>query len=132
MSISNASILKDGVIGVTGGTTTALSSLGNTLNENSVVFDGTGLLDRSTGSFVAKAPAKTASSPNGYTQARNTMVLRFPKTLASGEIVFNTARVQLAFDVETTTAEKETVRGMVAQFLSDDDFDAYWNDQVVL
>ncbi len=132
MSINAASVLKDGTIAVTGGVATPMTSLGSTLNENSVVFDGSSLLDRSSGLFTIKAPSKTSTSPNGYTQARNQMVLRFPKTLASGDVVYNTARVQLSFDVETTSAEKETIRGLVSQMISDDDFDGYWNDQVVL
>lgn len=129
MSISAASILKDGVIAVTGGTAKSFSSLGNTLHENRVVFDGTGILSRSSADFVSKSPTYSSSSPSNYTQARNTVTFRFPKTLASGDVVYNTARIQIATDVETTSAEIDTLRGIVAQVLSDTDFDGYWRNQ---
>lgn len=131
MSISSASILTGATLAASGGTALPFTSLGNTLNENSVVYGGTGILDRKTGQFLTRLPVVNSNSPSGYSQARNIVNLRYPKTLASGETVYNTVKLTIACDVETTDAEKLEIRDDLAQILFDTDFQAFWDDLVV-
>lgn len=131
MTISAAAPLKDGVISATGGSAVPFSSIGDNIGENHVFFDGTDIRTRSSGTFVSKAPKKSVNTPSGYTQQRNTAVLHFPLTLASGEVVVNTVRIEIATDVETSDAVKETIRGLAAQVIYENAFDEFWNHGVV-
>ncbi len=131
MSISASAPLKDGVVSATGGSAVPFTSIGDNIGENHVYFDGTDIRTRSSATFVSKAPKKSTTAPSGYTQQRNTAVLHFPLTLASGEVVVNTVRVEIATDVETSDAIKETIRGLVAQVVYENSFDEFWNHGVV-
>lgn len=131
MSIGSASILKDGTISVTGGTATAMLATGSNMDQVQAVFDGTSFVDRSSARFSVKPPSAQASAPSGYTQARNEVYVKVPITLADGTVVFNTVNVKMSFDVATTAAQKDTVRGIIAQIVADTDFDGFWRDQVL-
>jgi len=129
MTIQAASVLVDGTIAVTGGTATALTSMGNTLNEHSTYYGGTDYLSRNTVSFKVKAPKVSASAPNGYTQARNEVLVKSPLVLDNGNLTNNTVRIIFSCDVETTDAEKVTLLETAAQMISDSDFANYWAAQ---
>lgn len=128
MSLNSASILVDGTIGVTGGTATPFTRLSGDQNVANTAFNGTSLLDRWRAMFTRKEPKVSASSPDGYTQARRKVLVKIPKTLASGALTYNTILVEYARSVETTAAEVVTQRGVASQLIQDPDFDGFWDD----
>lgn len=72
------------------------------------------------GNFKVAKP--NASSPNGYTQARAALTFKKPKLLANGKITVNTIQVSIAYDWETTDAEKQELLDVGAQMCYDSDF----------
>lgn len=130
MAISSASVLKDGTVSTTGGTATSLASLGNTLGQHNCYFDdGSEFLAQSNIDFTVKAPKVSATAPNGYTQARNTVLIKVPLALDNGSVTVNTVRIDFASDIEMTDAERLTMRVYAAQILSDSDFTEFWDNQ---
>ena len=126
MSLSSASILKDGTIGVTGGTAKAFTRIGGDLNVAKCVFDGTNYLDRTEAIFTRKEPQPVGSSPDGYSKVRRYVYLKVPKVLASGETVYDYVKVEFARSVETTAAETTTLLITASQLFSDSDFADFW------
>ncbi len=126
MSISTASVLKDGTLSATGGTASALTTLGESLSEHKAYVDGPDFLTRSDISFTVKAPKVSSGAPNGYTQHRSICLIKTPLVLDNGNTTVNTVKIEFSTDVETTDAEKETLRVYAAQLLFDSDFDDFW------
>lgn len=127
-----ASIIKEGATAVaaTGGTDVTLVSLGIQGNKNTLYFStDTNLSTRRLAEFSVKAHAVSASAPGGYTQARNTILVKFPKTLANGAITINTVKVEVAYDPQTTQAEVETYCETVAQMLGTSAFMDFQKNQ---
>jgi hypothetical protein len=90
-------------------------------------FDGdTELLTAKSIDFSVKEPTVSASAPNGYTQARRVALLRFPLELDNGNRTVCTAKVELAVDVEATSAEIAEYVLITSQVLADADFAAFW------
>lgn len=110
------------------GTATTLSSLGikdgKTL-ETFLASDTDFLLRRSL-AWSSRQAVVSPSAPNGYTQARNNVLLRFPKLLANGKYTVNTVRIEQSFDVECTTGEKTDQILLASQALGDADFRDFW------
>jgi hypothetical protein len=132
MTISTSSIAIGTAISVTGGIATGLISKGDTLDlHNTVLDDGAAFKDHTNVDFSIKSPKVSASAPAGYTQARNVVVIKKPKTLANGNITYNSMRVELSCDSETTEAEKDSLRELAAQVIFDTDYDQFWNDQAM-
>lgn len=128
MSLATASILKDGTLAATGGTATAFTRISGDNVSALCVFDGTSILSRTEATMSRKSPKVNAGSPDGYTQARRTIVIKIPRTLASGALTYDTWRVESARSVETTAAQHTTAKGEVAQILFDTDFDEFWEE----
>lgn len=132
MSLNSSSILVDGTVATTGGTATSLVSKGNTLSQHNLILDdGSDLLAQTEFEATIKSPKKSATAPNGYTQARNTVLIKVPLALDNGLVTFNTVKVEIACDVETTDAEKLSMRVLAAQMLHDSDYVSFWDDQSV-
>jgi hypothetical protein len=132
MSIKDSSVLIDGTIAVTAGTATGMLSKGDTIERHNVVLDdGSAFKDQTELTFQVKAPKVSSSAPAGYTQARNIVTIVVPKTLANGLITKNTLRIELSNDSETTDSERDSLRNLASQILSDSDFDQYWDSQAV-
>jgi hypothetical protein len=131
MSITTASLLKDGTIAASAGTSVSLQSLGKNLSEQKVYFDGSSVLDRSSADFSVKVPKVKADAPSGYTQARSTVFIRVPKTLPDGSVTFNTVTITVAADVASTASDVDRLRSYGAQALAAADFDAFWQGQSV-
>lgn len=130
MTILNASILVDGTVATTGGTATTFVSKGNTLNAHSaIVDDSSEFIAQSTCNFSIKDPKVSVSSPNGYTQARNTVKFNVPLALDNGNYTVNTLTIQLSVDPETTDAEIESMLVFGAQLLHDSDYSDFWKKQ---
>lgn len=126
MSIENASINLDGVIGVTGGTADSLNSLGGDRSSKRVYFNGTDIRTRSSAEFTVQEPKSKADAPNGYTQARRKVKGLVPMTLTNGLVTSNGFEISLHADVEAGTTEIEHLRSLIAQFATDSDFDGFW------
>lgn len=130
MAISGGAILLDGTVSATGGTSTTLLSKGENGETNKVLLnDGVAFISQKTIDFTVKEPRVSASSPSGYTQAREIVVLKFPKILADGSRTVNTLRLELSTDINTTDAERLTMRSAGAQLLVDSDITSFWNSQ---
>lgn len=132
MSLSNASVLSGATMSPSGGTALAFESQGSTLATNKLIVTAdTDLRTRREISATIKEPRVQASAPNGYTQARSILVFKAPLSLDNGNITVNTLRIELAFDVETTDAEKDELLVLGSQFLNDSDFTGFFKNLVV-
>lgn len=130
MSINAASITVGATFAPTGGSATTLKT--KTLSESKhVVFldDGASIAAQTVLEFSQKQPKVSSSAPNGYTQQRNTVLIKFPFALDNGSSTVNTAKVEVACDVELTAAEKLSMREYLLHLLSDSDFLEFWDDQ---
>lgn len=128
--------LKDGNLSVTstaitatGGSADTLKSISDDSSKHTLYYGTGGFLGRSIVEFSKTEPQANASSPSGYTQARCSLVVKQPKTLANERTTVNTVRVQLAADVETTDAEKLEMVRIVAQLLGLADYSNFWTNQ---
>lgn len=136
MSIKNATVQKDPATVTYGtGTSTTLKTLGDSLNQHSTYLAVTGedlpLQQRVELVASIKQPKVQESAPNGYTQARNILLLKTPLVLDNGGSTVMTARVEIAVDVEATSAEKSTIRHYLAQLLTESSFEEFWNSQSI-
>lgn len=131
MSLETASVLKDGTVATTGGTAKALTSLGNTLNQHNLYLEGPDHLTRLEVVATVKEPKPSTNAPNGYTQARSTILLKSPLALDNGNSTVNTIQISFACDVEMTDAEKQTMLVYAAQLIHDSDFSEFWKNQSV-
>jgi hypothetical protein len=134
MSLKTASVLKDGTVATTGGTATTFIDKGTSPQCNSwvgILDDGSEFLAQSSATFTVKDPKVQSSAPNGYTQARSSVVLKVPLALDNGEYTLNTIKIELAVDHETTAAEIATMKVYAAQFLQDSDFTEFWTKQAL-
>jgi len=130
MAINGGAILLDGTVSATGGTSTTLLSKGENGETHKVLFnDGSAFVSQKTFEFSVKEPRVSASAPSGYTQARSSVILKFPKILADGSRTVNTLRLELSTDINTTDAERLTMRSAGAQLLVDSDITSFWNAQ---
>jgi len=130
MSLNNAAVVTaPSAFAPTGGTTLQFASMGSAASGKLTLYvpADTDLRVRRTMDLTAKQPAISTNAPNGYTQARAAAVFKLPKVLANGKITVGTARVELAYDVEFTTAEINQLKHVIAQAVLDSDFDAVWS-----
>jgi len=127
-----ASVNVDGTVATTGGTATSFKSLGNTINQHNLVLDdGSEFEARTLLEASVKTPKVSASAPNGYTQARNTMLLKVPLALDNGLVTVNTVKIEIASDIEMTDAERLSMRVLAAQLIHDSEFVDFWDLQSV-
>jgi hypothetical protein len=132
MTLETASINIDGTVATTGGTATGLISKGQGLNSHVLILDNSAeFVAQQTVAFSTKDPKVNSGSPNGYTQARSSAVLRVPLLLDNGEYTINTMKLELAVDHETTDAEIESMLVTAAQLIHDADFSDFWKKQTV-
>lgn len=132
MTIASSQVLIDSTPSFTAGTATTLKH--KTDSDNSIIVfldDGSDLVSQKTVEFSYKGPKVQAGTPNGYTQARNSVVVKSPFILDNGELTVNTVRIEIAVDSELTAAEKLTLRDWAAQLLLDSDYTEFWDDQTV-
>lgn len=132
MSISSASVLKDGTVATTGGSAVSLVSKGQDLGQFAVLFDdGSEFIAQTTALFTISEPKVRPTAPNGYTQARSAVVMHVPLALDNGNVTKNSLKIELAVDHEATASEIETMLVYGAQLLHDADFSAFWKQQVL-
>lgn len=132
MPVSTAALLTGATIAPSGGTALQFASAGSTMDKNKIyVSADTDLRTRREIELTVKYPKVQVSAPNGYTQARSLVTLKFPKTLANGLVTVNTITVNMSTDVETTVAEKLEYRKVAAQVLIDADFTAFFDSLAI-
>jgi hypothetical protein len=127
MTINAATPIIGGTYVVpSGGTADALSAFGSR-TEMEARFDAdTEYLTAKTAVFSQKEPAVANSAPNGFTQARRSVLVKFPLELDNGNRTVNTIRIELGVDVEATSAEIAEYCLIASQILGDTDFSAFW------
>jgi hypothetical protein len=130
MTIASASIDVDCTFTPSGGTATTLKTK-ESEGTGHIVFldDGSDLISQKIVEFSYKKPKVQASAPNGYTQGRNSVVIKSPLGLDNDERTVNTVRIEVACDYETTAAEKLTLRNLAIHSLLDSEFLEFWDDQ---
>jgi hypothetical protein len=130
MTIANASIPIGATFAPSGGSATTIKTKeANGPRHLAFLDDGSALLDQQTADFSYKAPKVSVGAPNGYTQARNTVVVKVPLTLANGNLTVNTIRIEQSCDFETSAADKASLREWAVHLLNDSDFTEFWDDQ---
>lgn len=133
MSLNNASIFADATITSSAGTALPFGSLGSVAGSNTLyALDDADIRTRRDIICTTVQPRTKADAPNGYTQARSTAFIKVPLSLDNGGLTVNTIRIELATDVETTDAEKATLRGLAVQALIDGDFQEFWDNQSIV
>jgi hypothetical protein len=127
MSINGATPIVGGTYAApTSGSADTLSASGG-VNEVKALFDGdTEFLTAKSMIFTTKEPKVSASAPNGYTQARRAVTLKFPLELDNDARTINTIRVELSVDVEATAAEIAEYCLIASQVLGDADYASFW------
>lgn len=128
MPISTATINSGATVSASGGTALTFASRGSEPGRNVIyVASDTDLRTRREADFSVSYPKIQGSAPNGYTQARRTVVMKFPLVLENGNVTVNTIRIVLSTDVETTDAEIGEYLALGAQAMIDTDFSSYWS-----
>lgn len=79
--------------------------------------------------FTKTAPKVEPSAPNGYTQVRTKEVIKIPLLLDNGKYTVNTVKVEVAYDVETSDAERLELRSLAAQSLINSNITPVWDAQ---
>jgi len=132
MAIAGSAILMGASVPTfSGGTSQSLVEKSREGNSSRSFFvdDGVDLLNQKIVTFAYKAPKPQTSAPNGYTQARNSLVYKKPFALDNGNLTVHTSRVEHSFDFEATAAEKLAQRVECAQLEIIAAYDDFWNDQ---
>jgi hypothetical protein len=75
--------------------------------------------------FTRTEPKVSSSAPGGYTQQRSSGLVVTPITLANGNTTTNTASYNLAFDPESSVAQKLEQRLVLVQMIMDSELDAF-------
>lgn len=127
--INGASFAIGASFAPTGGTATDVKTKTNVEKHIAYLDDGSALIDQKVLEFSSKDPVVNASAPNGYTQARSTVVVKVPLSLDNGNRTINTVKMEIACDIETTDAEKATLREYALHCLSDSDIQEFWDEQ---
>lgn len=130
MTILNTAVMSGGPVTHTGGTAETLLKQSDSSTEVECYLDGASSFAlRKTIVLGVKRPKVSASSPSGYTQKRNTVLIRFPITLASGEVTVCTGKVEIAADIEMSALEITYLRKYLSDFLVTSDTDEFWENQ---
>jgi NAD(P)H-dependent FMN reductase len=116
-----ASTIKEGAttVAASGGTDVTLVSMGIQGNTNTLYFStDTNLATRRLAKFTYKPTASSSNSPGGYSLARNTVKVVFPKVLANeAGTSQDFIEVTVGSHPESTQAEVESRLEQVAQFI---------------
>jgi hypothetical protein len=132
MSLSNASINSGATGSFSGGSALAFESRGIEAGRNVLYATAdTDLRTRREIDCSVSYPKVQATAPNGYTQARSTLVIKVPIELDNGNTTVNTFRIVLSTDVETSDTQIDEMLVLGAQTLLDADFAAFWKAKSV-
>lgn len=128
MAITSIAFKSGATLPLTGGSADAVASGGKGIDKSILVFTGDpSLQEQRTVEFSVKRPKVSANSPDGYTQARRTIVLKSPKEVSTDVFSVNTARLELATSVTCTAADVAKLRLYIATAIMDSAADAFFN-----
>lgn len=132
MALSGLSVATGATVSTSGGTAVAVTE--KTRGLTSVVLAATDdtLAAQRTFTFSVSEPKVTSSNPTGYTQARRTLVIKFPVDLG-GDLGYNVDKVtiEVSTGISTPAATMIDYRRMAAQALIDSDLLGFWNNQLL-
>jgi len=131
MAIDQHTVHHGGTIVKTGGITNKLEKLDDGAGYANFFVSGTNLLDQKTLKFSVKRPKVSPTAPGGFTQARNTLYLKVPFTLASGLVTYVSAKVEISVDPEYPEDENRYLRAMISDLLTDTELNDFWINQSV-
>jgi hypothetical protein len=132
MSLTTGTVLVGGTTSTTGGTSTGFLTKGDTLGQKNLILDdGSEYASQTQANFTIKDPVTKASAPNGFSQQRSKIQFLVPLSLDNGNRTFNTLTIELAYDVETTSSEKDALIALGVQTLNGSDFSDFWKQQVL-
>lgn len=130
MPISGATVAPDATTyaAPTGGADLTLSSVSTSGVDKVKAFytSETDFLTRTEYEFSVKYPAVLSTAPGGWTQARQTVFMKKPRTLANGNRTVDTCSITFAHDPETTTADRLAMRLELVQLLGNTTFGSFW------
>jgi hypothetical protein len=112
----------------TGGAADPIADSGGDLNKHRLIFTTEDFVLQRKVDVSVSVPKPLASAPNGYTQGRREIFIRFPMLLDNGNYTTNTAQILLSADVENTDAEIRAMRDVMVQAIDDSSFDGVFND----
>jgi hypothetical protein len=124
-----ATMQKDGTAypAPTGGADLFLDRLYNVGQKIYCTFIGdTDFTTRRIVEMSVKDPQVQASAPGGYTQSRESVILKKPIVLANGNRTVCTLSISMATDPELTLAQKQEMRYIGAQLLTDTELSEFW------
>lgn len=130
--LNTASIDIGATLTPSGGTATTLKTKKMISARNMHILyldDNSALNDQTTVECSQKEPRVNSGAPNGYTQARNILLVKDPFLLDNGETTINSIRVEQSCDAELTAAEKLELRVKAALMLIDSDLQEFWDEQ---
>lgn len=128
MSIRTGGLLTGATVSATGGTAAAFSILSTAVNSVKAFFGGTTYLTRNEVDFRVTQAVPVSGKEGIFTQRKNRIFIKFPRTLADGSLHYDTGELKLACHVEATDAEIDEYRAVLAQCSIDSDLDAYYHD----
>lgn len=134
MTLAAGTVNVGGSSSVTGGTSTGMLYRGQSnsgLQVNYILDDASEYLALTKVEFSAVDAKVNTGAPNGYTQQRNSVVLKVPLALDNGKVTTNTVRIEVATDIETTDAEKLELREKAAQILYGSAYTEFWDSQTL-
>jgi len=128
MSISDFAPLGGATFPATGGTGLTVSTAGTDLNLHRLFVPVDSIPVQRTFDFTVIRPKPNASAPNGYTQARREVVIKYPILLDNGLYTTNTARISISSDIEFSDSEMRHLRDLAVQAINESDMDSFYND----
>lgn len=127
MSLTTLSLLEASTVSASGGTALDFTTAGGSTDKNKLIVPAdTDLREQRSLDLSVRRPRVQASAPNGYTQGRSIAVLKFPHTLANGNLTVDTIRIEMSTDVETSVANKSEMMSLAAQTIIDSEMSDFW------
>jgi len=129
MTIASSTVLVDGTVAITAGTSTTFKTkVADGQNHSVYLDDGSALIDLTTAKFTVSDHQASTSAPGGYTQARRKCRIYIPRTLVNGDRTVETIYIEQATAPETSEADKLSMRVLACGILTDSDFQEFWDD----
>lgn len=127
MALKNMSLLAGATISATGGTALAFAEDGQSIQNgvHLIVPADTDYVTRR--QITAKVRLPVLDAKTGvYGKDKKSITLVLPMTLATGQVVFNTMRIEREVHPTLAAATAVEMNKLGAQLLSDTDLDSFW------
>jgi hypothetical protein len=128
MALTSIAFKSGATLPLTGGTTDPIMSGGQSFDKSLLLFtDDVSQQTQRTAEFSVKRSKVSSNSPDGSTQARRSIVMKFPKLLANGSYTVNTVRLELSASVESVAADISEMRLYMASAIIDSEATDFFN-----